>query len=293
MSTVGQTVGDAAASAVDFARDAARRLWGVQALCAFGLTLVFISLRGQLGPGEALDLWIIGWTTALASAAPLWAGLYRLELGGAAARDLGPGGVQFGKAELRLLGLAVAFFAAAALAWLPVVAVSALIFVVFRGLGQVVLGPLGGIQVSFLIVMLVWLAAAGLFGWACARMAFAPAATIGKRRLVVQEAWELGREREKPLFLAWILAQAPALLAVVLLALMDSLEAQAPTWAVRDRWPLTDAAIAGLALGFVVAVIQVPLTVGVLGYLYRLRREHARVLTAPREPDLEAELLAG
>ena len=293
MSGSGATLGDAAASAVEFTREAARRLWGVQTLCAFGLALVFISLRGRVSPAEAVDLWRIGWVVAAVSAAPLWAGLYRLELGGAACRGLGPAGVQFGMAELRLIALGLAFLCAALLAWLPVVAVSAIVFVLFRGVGEVALGPLGEVQVSFLVASALWLTALGGFAWACARMAFAPAATIGKRRLVLREAWALGRGRVATVLAAWILAQAPAMLTLALLALVNQMELQDPVWGARSRWPVVDAAAGGLVLGLVVAFVQVPLTVGVLGRLYRARRDRIRLQSAPRMHALGPELLTG
>jgi hypothetical protein len=279
MSQSGLTIADAAASAAEFTRDAARRVWGAQALMAFGVALIFASLRGRMSPGDGHDLWRIGWWTVLVIAAPLWAGLYRLELGGAARRGLGPAGLQFGMAEIRLIVLSGAFLGATLFVWLPVVAVSALVFVLFRGAGEASLGLLGHVRVSFLIVTAIWLAALGGFAWACARAAFAPVATVGKRRLVAQEAWALGRGRVTTVLAAWTLAQAPAALALALLGLMDSMQLKDPVAGALGRWPLVDAAVGGAALGLVVAFLQLPLTVGVLGYLYRARRERARQLT--------------
>jgi hypothetical protein len=292
MSRPSETAADAVGSAIAFARGAARRLWGVQALAAFGIAVVFMSLRGRMSVAEAADLWRLGWWTILVVAAPLWAGLYRLELGGKALRGLGPAGLQFGMAEARLILLAGAFLTASALVWLPAVAVSALIFVLFRFAGQVALAHLGEVQVSFLIVLAVWVAMLGGFAWACARFAFAPAATVGKRRLVLRAAWDLGRGRAASVLLAWALAQAPMLLAMALLALADQVEMQNLVWGEGRRWPLFDAALGGLVLGAVAAFVQAPLTVGVLGHLYRARRERYRALSA-MTPRFQAELLAG
>jgi hypothetical protein len=292
-------VEDASASAAVFAREAAHRLWGVQLLGAFGVALLFVSLRGRMSPADAADLGRIGWWTVLVTAAPLWAGLYRLELGGAAGRGLGPAGVQFGSSEIRLIVLTIAFLAAVALIWLPVVAVSAIVFVLFHGAGQVALGPLGSVQVSFLVVAGVWLAALLGFVWACARVAFAPAATVGKRRLVLREAWDLGRGRVPIVLASLTLAQAPTLLAAALIALVDSLELQDPVVGALNRWPLPDAVVGGLVVGLIAAFVHAPLTVGVLGYLYRDGRERRRWLTVRmafgRKPEsrLEPEPLAG
>ena len=43
MSQSGLTVADAAASAAEFTRDAARRVWGAQALMAFGIALIVLA----------------------------------------------------------------------------------------------------------------------------------------------------------------------------------------------------------------------------------------------------------
>lgn len=288
-----RTVSEAVQSAADFTRDAPRWLWGVQTLAALGVALVFASLRGRMTVSEAGELWVLGWWTILVSSAPLWAGLYRLELGGKARRGLGVAGFQFGKPELRLILLALAFVAAAAMVWLPVVAVSALFFVLFRFLGQVPLGPLGGVQVSFLLVLALWLAAVGGFAWLCGRCAFAVPATIGKRRMVVAQAWEMAPDNVGAVLWAWLLAQAPLLLTVVMIALVDTLEV-GDGFGMAGRWPVVDAGLAGLVLGLVCSFIQAPLTVGVLGYLYRARRERVRVSTLRTvRRRYQSELLAG
>jgi hypothetical protein len=278
-----------------FARDALRRVWGVQALATLGMAMVFAALRGRMTAAQAADLCSVGVWTLLVAAAPLWAGLYRLELGGKALRGLGPAGLQFGLAEARFIVLGAAFLAGAALVWLPVVAVSALVFVLFRFAGAVSLPHVGDIQVSFLIVAALWLGVLGGFAWACARFAFAPAATVGKRRLVLREAWKLGRGRALTVLSGWCLAQAPALLALAVIALLDQLQTQAAPWGTGGRWPLVDASVAGLVLGGVVAFVQAPLTVGVLSYLYRARRERFRALTEPppRPHLFRPELLTG
>lgn len=293
MSHTGPRVGEAVASAFEFCRTAARRAWAVQTLSALGVALVFVSFRGRMSPAEAADLSEIGSLVVLTAAASLWGALYRLELGGAAARGLDAFGLQFGGAELRLIALWLAFVAAVLLVWLPVVAASAIGFVLFRGAGEVTFGALGAVQVSFLIVAALWLAAAGAFAFACARLAFAPAATVACGRLVLRDAWALGRGRTGAVLAAWLLAQAPALLVLVGLAALDSVELRDALGGSRSRWPLPDAALGGLVLGLVAAFVQVPLTVGVLGYLYREGRERVGAVAARNVAPLEAELSPG
>jgi hypothetical protein len=173
------------------------------------------------------------------------------------------------------------------LSLLPLVAVSALVFILFRGLGLVRLGPLGAFQISFLIAAGVWLAGMAGLGYAAARLAFAPAATISRRRLVVVEAWPLTEGSIPTIIWSWFLAQAPALLALAVLALADSMELQDALGS-RSRWPMPDAIVAGAILGLVMAFIHAPLTSGVLGVLYRRQRsERARIaaaIPAPRAP---------
>lgn len=280
----GETASDALQSASAFARSAPRRMWGVQALTAFGVAVMFAALRGRMSTTDAAELWRVGFWTLLVAAAPLWAGLYRLELGGRALRDLGPAGLQFGMAEARLIMLTGAFVGGFSFAWLPLVAISALIFILFRPLGAVGLPHVGDIQISFLIVSVLWLAMLAVFAYGCARCAFAPAASVGKRRLVLREAWDMGRGGAAQVMWSWCLAQAPAFLAVALLAFIDQLQMLHAAWGSAQRWPLGDAALAGLVLGVVVAFVQIPLTVGVLGHLYRARRDRLRTLTAPPAP---------
>lgn len=259
---------EAARAGIDLARLAWPRLWGAQTLAAVGLAAIFFAVRGpSVATGEP---WLLRTGVLLASlaAAPLWGGLYRLALG-VGPRTPGLGGLSFGRDELRLVGLTLAAAIAAILAWLPLVALTALLFILLHDAGQLGLGPLGPVQVSFLAVAAAWFAALGAFVYVDGRLSLAPAATVGEGRLVLARAWSATRGRAGVALIARGLVRAPVLLTLALLALADSFEAQAVILGGAHRWPLADALVGGGLLGAVVGFIQVPMTVGALSSLYR------------------------
>jgi hypothetical protein len=79
----------------------------------------------------------------------------------------------------------------------------------------------------------------------------------------------LSRGRASTIAAGWVLAQAPGLLVLSVLGLVDPLVRQDPEWGLRSLWPLPEAVAAGLTLGLVFAFVQAPLTVGVLTAFYR------------------------
>ena len=283
---------DAAREAMEFTRSAWRRLWGVQLLAAAGPALVFLSVRGPFTPAMSAQLWALGWIIAFAAWAPLWAGTHRLALGGAAANRIWLGGLQFGPTECRLLVLGFAASLGIVLSLLPLVAVSAGVFIFARGLGRVAVAGLGRLQVSFLIAAGIWISAGLAMGYVAARFAFSPPATVARRRLALADTWFLTQGRVSTIVAARALAQAPALLVFALMALVDSLELQ-DVVGDRTRWPLPDAIAGGTVLGLVTAFLQVPLTAGVLACLYqdqRARRASAAAgvsarRSAPGQPE--------
>jgi hypothetical protein len=262
------TAAEAVQEAMEFARSSWRRAGLIQLVAAAGIAMLFISLRAPLAPAAAGRLSQAGLVVSLLAWAPLWAVLHSLALGGSAARRVWRGGLQFGWTELRFLVLGGAAVVAATLSLLPLVAISAGVFLVCHGMGQIDLWPFGRLQISFLIAALVWLAGAASLGYAAARLAFSPAATVSRRRLVIAEAWPLTEGRVGAVAAAWILAQGPAVLCLALLALADSLELLDNS----TRWPMPDAIVAGAILGLIVAFVQAPLTSGVLGLMYRRQR---------------------
>jgi len=275
------TAAGAIRDAAEVARGAWRRLWGVQGLAAAAAAMVFLSLRAPMPPGLAHDLWGMGWLIGLFAWAPLWTGLHRLALGGAAEARIWPGGLQYGRAELRFLALGLAAALALAFAVLPLIAVSSAIFILFRGLGLVRLGLMGEIRWSFLMVAAVWLLAFAALAYAAARVALAPAATISRRRLVVAEVWRASRPHAVEVLTGWVLAQTPLFLAAAVLAAADPLERAAGFGG--SRWPLPDALLAAGVLGLVLAFVHAPLTAGVLGAFYRAMRAE-RAAAAPPLP---------
>jgi hypothetical protein len=283
------TAGQAAQDAIDFTVRSWRDAWAVQTLFAAGLAMAFVGLRGRLDPADAGDLSTIGWATTLMLTGPLVAALLRLRIGGSALRGLGPGGLQLGLAELRLLVIGVAGAGAALLAWLPVVAVSAVVFIAFRPAGMAELPLLGPIRVSFLVAAGVWLAALAGFFYVAARMALALPATVGKRRLVLLEAWSLAEGQAGALVGGLLLTGLPLLALGAATLFLDRLAVQDPSWGAMRTWQLPDSIMAGAVLGAVVAFVQLPLSVGALGAVYCAQR--ARRMERTRVPHRVHSLL--
>ena len=221
---------------------------------------------------DAGDLWAVGWAVVLTTAAPLFGALYRVRLGGAALRELGPAGFQFGLTELRLCGLrtdlglgqppGVAARSSRSRLWCSSL---------FRALGMVELGPLGDIP-RLLPADRRGLAAplsAPTSGPApgCRWPARRPSAS---GRLVALEAWELDartdpRHPRRP----GVGATAPG---AGRLALMMLIEARAPGEELfglahaPGRAPV--AVAVGIGFGMLLSFVQAPLAVGVLGAVY-------------------------
>jgi hypothetical protein len=276
------TAADAFKGAVDFTRRAWRRAGLAQLVMAAGLAMMFVSLRAAMQPAATARLWNLGFLLSLAAWAPLWAALHRLALGGAAAGRVRFFGLQFDRTELRFLGLGLVAVMSLVLMVLPLVGISAAIFILFRPLGLVALGPLGSLQISFLIAATVWLAGVGALAYAGLRFAFAPSATVSKRRIAVLETWPMTADYQRAVGAGWLLAQAPMLLCIALLVVMDAVEMH-DRGAFSSRWPLFDAWVGGAILGFTAAFIEAPLTAGVLALLYR-RQRHWRARFAARVP---------
>lgn len=266
------TAGQAARDALEFTIGAWRDAWAVQALFAASLAMLFVSLRGRLSPAEAADLGSIGFAATLLLSVPLAAALLRLRVGGAALRGLGPGGLQFGMAELRLLVIGIAAVGAGLLAWLPVVAVSAAVFVAFGGAGMVEAPLVGPIRVPFLVAAGVWLAAMLGYLYLAARVSLCAPATVGKRRLVLKEAWALSRGQAGAILGGLLATTAPLALLAAATVFLDRLAVHDPDWGAMQTWQLPDSIMAGAVLGAAIAFVQAPLTIGVLGAVYCAQR---------------------
>jgi hypothetical protein len=274
------TARQAARDALDFTLSAWREAWAVQGLFAAGLAMIFVGLRGRLPAILAADLLSIGLAVSALIAAALAGALLRLRIGGSALRGLGPGGLQFGLAELRLMVIGLAAGAAALLAWLPVVALSAVVFILLRDAGMADIPFVGPLRVSFLFAAVVWIAAAAVFAHFAARIALAVPASVGKRRLVVMEAWRLGQDQAGAILGGLALSAFPLIATVAAAVLLDSMAVMDPAWGAMSRWPLPDAIIAGTVLGAVVAFVQAPLSLGVLAAVYCAQRTRRMERTA-------------
>ncbi len=278
----GISAGGALRDALAFTHFAWRRAWGIQVLSAIGVALLFVSLRGRLSASQAWDMWSIGWAVTAVTAAPLAGTLLRLRLGGAAMKCMGPAGLQFGMTELRLLVIALAWAGATLLTILPLVAVSAFAFVVFRGFGMAELPLLGPVRVSFLLAALFFLSTLAVYGYGLARMSLALPATVGKRRLVLWEAWQLGRGYVGTLFWGQAISLTPSVLLFVAVIQLNALAVHDPTWGSLIAWPLPDAVMAGVVIGSVMSFIQAPLSLGVIAAVYCDQRQVRTEMT--RQP---------
>jgi hypothetical protein len=204
----------------------------------------------------------LGLATALVAWAPLWTGLYAAALG----RPVAVGGLQFGGAEARFLGLLASGLAALAVALLALVAVSAGALVAFNLMGPMGLPLVGQVPGGVVAAALVWLFGLGGLAWAGARLAFAPAMTLVEARLVIEPAWPAARGRAGAVLVAVLLAHGPTLLALSLVGLFDSFAGLAPF---AGGWPRPLAIMGGAAFGILVAFVQAPLTAGALVALHR------------------------
>lgn len=275
---------EALEDATDFARDIWRDAWGVQGLFALGVALVFVSIQAGLPSAIAWDLGTIGWALLLATILPLTGALIRLNIGGVALRDLGPLGLQFGRGEACLFVLAIAGAGASLLALLPLVAVSAIVFIVFHGLGMASLPLLGEVRIPFLIAAAVWIAGLGAYVYAGARLSLAPVATVGKRHLVLAQAWALGEGQVGAVLGALVFSLCPLILTVGLLVWMDGWVTIDPILGRMRTWDLPQAALGGVVLGAVMAFIQIPVALGVISAVYCAQRERRLVETRALEP---------
>ena len=256
------TARQATHDACDFTLRAWRGAWGVQAVFALGLGLLFVSRLAGMPSEDAANLASVGWAVTLTATAPLAAALLRIRLGGAAPRELGPAGLQFGMAELRLVIATAAWAVAAVLVWLPMVAVSAAVFIVLGGAGSVDPPLLGPVRLCFLVAGGAWIAAAVAFVYAAVRLTLGGPATVGRGRLVLLDAWSLGAGRTGVLLGALLATAAPLCMTLAVVLLLDRLAS------LGGMMLPVDAILASGVFACVLSFVQAPLTAGVLGAVY-------------------------
>ncbi len=213
----------------------------------------------------------IGFARPSALAPPLAAGAYLVAQGAlwrlaTGEGGLGPGGLQFGRLELRLA--AVWLLSGAFLFVLGLLA-----FVAVLGFAYAAASAGPGFDPADvatwapavedrgrILVTAVGLIAATALAWAATRISLASAATAARGRVQVLATWPLTRGRAGPILLARVLAGAgpAALVAIAALAARPG-----SGGASGLRW------IAGLVVGVAVAGLWLPSSVGLMAYLYR------------------------
>jgi hypothetical protein len=255
-----------------------RRVWAMQVLAAVGPAVVFVGLFAALDPGRAADLICVGAALTLVTAPPLAGAVLRQRMGGAALRGLGPAGLQFGMLELRLIGAVAGWIVATLLAWLPIVVAVSAILVAFHGVGEVRIRGLGAVPASFLIAGGVVAGAAAAYGYGFIRMLMTLPASVARSRVALAEGWRASAGAEGAVAGGVLFSLAPAALASWAVARLDGL-------ASPQGWAWQDATVVGAAFGILMAFVQAPLTLGVLGAVYLVqearpcaRSTHARRL---------------
>lgn len=258
--------------AFDFTCTVWRRAWAIQLLAAMGPTLLFVAHVGFLDRETAADLWGVGLAMTLVTIAPLMGALLRLRIGGASEAELGPGGLQLGVGEARLLAALVGSVAASLVALLPLVAVSALILVLFRGLGLVDLGGAEPVPVSFFLVGLAGLATLAACGYGLVRLALILPAIIDRSRFALQDGWRASAGAEGALAMGLLLSLSPTAVVVASGLWLDRFNGTL-------GWAWEDAAVAGALFSGILTFVQAPMTLGLLGGVYLLRAERPAART--------------
>lgn len=244
--------------AVRFVAMAWREAWA--ALIAAAATIGAVLTAGSLGaPPASRAAWL---GLALLAATVTRGALYRLAL---ARPGMGPGGLQWGRTEGRLLAvwllgavflfiLGLLFFTAL-IASAYAVASAGAGFVAAEpatwakavdGRGRLVLGALGAAGTAALV-------------WAALRLCLAAAASVARGRVQVLSAWPLTRRRAWRLGLALALVGAPPAALLATLFFVGKAVASAP--------PIAAGAV-GFAQGLVIAGLWLPMNVGLMAYLY-------------------------
>lgn len=212
----------------------------------------------------ATPAWQAVWLgAALLAAIIAQSALYRLAL---VRPGIEPGGLQWGRAEGRLL--AVWLLTAIFLFILGLLAFTALIAsayaVASAGNGFAAAEPATWARAvdgrGRFAVGAVAVAAAAALVWARMRICLAPAASVARGRVQVLSTWPITRGSAWPITAAWALISVGPMLLLLALSHFAPI-APATSWAII-------VAVA-LAKGLVVAGLWLPLDAGLMSYLYR------------------------
>ena len=256
------TVSEATADAVDFAREAWRDCWAAMILVGAGSAAVFVSQHAQLADGQAGRLGALGMLLALFNL-PLIGGLFRSSLGGAARKGLGFGGVQFGAVEIRIVLITILLALVLFIAAIPVAMVGGVLYLVGGGLGL-----LAGFKPWAIGTVVFGVFCTGVLVYVLGRLSLVYAATTAERRVVTLDAWPMTAGHVTVILLTLLLVQAPTALGWLAMQCMAWFNSDEITIGLNALWPAPQAIAAGVGLGLLGAVIQAPLTVGVLSVFF-------------------------
>ena len=246
-------IGEAVRTAWRFWRGNTRAAAGALGLATAGFVL---SDWGKASGEPPLQLFGI---LANLSGSLMGAGaLFRMDLAdlhpGDPAFRAGPGGFQWGRQELRLLGTGLLVLAALVA---PMLVIGGGGFALSRGLGGADAHP----TAAATVVETLSTALGFCLGvYLAARLALGPAASVAAKRFTT--GWALTRGRVWPILGAYLATLGPVILVYVALGATLSLIAPAQA---------SLAMLAGiiLVIGILVTFVQLPLAVGVLAHLYR------------------------
>ncbi len=289
------SVSEAIEDAVDFARDAWREAWAPMAVTTLGWMLIIVGGHGRLTPEAANLCAKLGWALLLFYV-PLLGALYRLGLGGQAYRGLGPGGLQLGGVEWRILAVNAVLGFAVLLIMIPLALLAGLFYVGLRRFGSVNLGPAGPWAWWFLVAVVFATALFAAVAYAGARLSLATALSVERRRTLPFSSWPLTERQGRRIVAAVLLAHLPVIAIGLALQAFGWIEPGDVPVGLHGSWPLPQAAGAGLIVGAMLSVVQAPISIGLLTTLYdMLAPVESGVLAPPRtiieaaQPEAAAE----
>ncbi|HEX8570917.1 MAG TPA: hypothetical protein VF699_13495, partial [Caulobacteraceae bacterium] len=265
---------EAARAAYRFWREAWRPTLGALLLLAAAAALqYYFTMTGRTGLGLLASL------GAFAASMVAYGALFRLafaDLRPEEAARTGPGGLQWGGMETRLLLAMLLVFLLAFVAMILFVFVFVIAIMVAAGGAAAglegadspqevaeALGPRGLITLG-----VVFLAAAVLAIWVSVRLVLVLPATAGSGKVQVFETWRLTKGQFWRIFAAMIIASAPAILWSMFSGAVDGAMGEEGAREGTRVLPPAAAAVMAVLGGLVTGVLQAPLTAGLGAFLY-------------------------
>jgi hypothetical protein len=181
----------------------------------------------------------------------------------------GPGGLQWGKTEWRLMGVWGVLLFLVVLAVLALAFLSMLLAVAGAAVG-IISGPIGaGVEPpQGLVVMggLLGLVTMLAFIYVGVRLCLSFPATVAEKRVLVAQTWPLTRGQFWPILGAWALINIPLITLVMLLGAVVGALVGAPE---PDEASLTQLLAIGLFPSIIASFLLTPLNAGLAAFLYR------------------------